>query len=1298
MQFTFIVGNHAFAHSLAYAAKKLDELFNGEVKLEYFLHFRRMRMSPQQLKRIEESIKKADVILTSMIFEGEPLEMVKKFGEGKSIIILSGTPQAMALTTLGKFNFKDYLGSAKDSKISKALGFLQRLVSSGETRREFRTLFDRMDMLLKVLRFGKWRDAGNYVRIYKYCNSGGDENFMNMFLFVLKEYFDYDVTFGEPRIEPTEFIYHPKAPARFYSTADYLKWYRGYVNEKGFKDGKGKLSLVGLLTNNDTVIVNDNADVGMLIDHLEKKGVGVLPAACGASNAFRAMSGFFMDGDKSAIDIMVSTLNFRLEGGPLGGDYEKCLAFCEKMNVPLIKALPLTLSSLEEWMESPAGLTPIETTLSLSLPELDGLIEGRVISARKEEGTPERPVRVSIPIEERVERASSRIANWVNLQHKKNKDKKIAIILYNYPPGKDRVGIAASLSTPESLIAILERMQKEGYDVHGFPKTRHEFLRLINNKNLINQANWATLTKVKEHCIKVPAEKYIPWFNELPELCRDRMNSEWGKAPGKIMADDNNFYIPGLHFGNVFVGFQPARGYHEDTSKLTHDQALPPHHQYLAFYRWIEREYGADAVIHLGTHGTLEFLPGKQMAMSETCFPDILIGNLVNIYIYLASGIAEGMIARRRICAALLSHMTPPLINSKLYERTLELEGEIQNYYSLKQTSASRAEQALERILEMAKEQNLAEIEADTIDIDQLYGRIFELKGNLMPKGDHILGRSLKGEDLEEYVAGILRYDRGNINSVPKIIGHAKGIDWDEGLLTPAKVLSGGILMGAAIDEIDRQAREMIRYSLSTTQPLKKWINKFIKNSLSKDDLKSLEESLEYGRKIAGMLGNNREIDQLMRYLCGEFVSSGVGGDPVRDPNVIPTGRNMYQFNPQLIPTTLACERGATVAQQVINSYKEMNNTDGYPETVGVVLWGLETMRTQGETVGEIFALLGVRPIRSYIGQIVAIAPIPLEELGRPRLDVAVEISGIFRDTLPETLRFVDQAFRLVTRLPEPPEKNFIRKHCQMIKEALIKKGVPSEDAEKLAASRIFGPSGEKYATDVTNLIETSEWENEDEISKMHLTNMSHIYGDTFQGVSSVAAFEEVLSTVEIVSQVRDTDERGITDLDHYYEFLGGLSMAVDTIRKKRPGTAKRQVITVVPDTTRKRIETRDIQSQVKLEARTRILNPQWMKGMVESGYRGVSNINERLQNLVGWSATTKSVDTWVYSQVAEKYLFDEDMRKKMMKENIWSVEDTMKRLMEAYQRGMWKASDEEIEKMKQIYLELEGEIEEIEE
>jgi cobaltochelatase CobN len=356
-------------------------------------------------------------------------------------------------------------------------------------------------------------------------------------------------------------------------------------------------------------------------------------------------------------------------------------------------------------------------------------------------------------------------------------------------------------------------------------------------------------------------------------------------------------------------------------------------------------------------------------------------------------------------------------------------------------------------------------------------------------------------------------------------------------------------------------------------------------------------------------------------------------------------------------------------------------------------------MKTQGETVAEIFHLLGVRPKRSGIGDIAGLEPISLEELGRPRIDVAVEICGIFRDTFPVLLRYIDRAFKMVAALKEPDEKNFVREHAKAIQKALEKEGIPKEQAEQLAISRIFGPAASKYGTDVTDLIETSEWEQESEIAELHLSKMCHVYGDVYHAESHLNAFKEVLNTVDVVAQVRDNEEYGIADLDHYYEFLGGLSTSVESVRKaKSPSGRRTRPIVLVADSTRDKIKTADIKKTINYEVRTKLLNPSWMKGQVDSGYRGVKNLSQRMEHLVGWQATTSgSVDNWVWSEMADKYVFNEEMRKQMMKENIWAVEDQLRHLMEAYQRGMWDATDEEIEKLKQIYLELESEIEELE-
>jgi cobaltochelatase CobN len=872
-------------------------------------------------------------------------------------------------------------------------------------------------------------------------------------------------------------------------------------------------------------------------------------------------------------------------------------------------------------------------------------------------------------------------------------------VLFNYPPGKENIGSAGNMDSLESLIRLLDRMREEGYSVSGYPRNRHELLRMITKKNVVNQSNWTSIAKVKENCFRISVSQYGEWLSQVQDERREEMIKTWGEKPGEIMADEENLYVPGLQFGNIFIGFQPIRGVHGDPTKTYHDTALPPHHQYLAFYKWLEKVFQADAVVHFGTHGTLEFLPGKQVGLSESCYPDILLGDLPNIYYYICSNPSEAMIAKRRTYATLVDHMTPPMIVSDLYGAFSEMETDIHNYFHLRDQSPVRARETKEKILENAKQNNLVDIEAEDADISQLYNALSEMKGSMMTKGVHVMGKPLSGDELVDYVLGIVRFDRGEMVSLQGSLAQGYGISWDELRENPSRILDSGEVAGILCERINDQARDLLADLLVKKQTVKKTVKKHVKKRPGKEAMRNLTDTLEFSVQIANQLETNSEIDNMIRALNFEFISPGLGGDPLRSPSVIPSGRNPYQFNPDLVPTELACRRGEVIARQVIECYQAEH--DGvFPETVATILWGFETMKTQGETVGEIFHLIGVRPKRSTLNDLCGVEPIPLEQLGRPRLDVAIEICGIFRDTFPVLMRFLDRAVRLVADLDEPDDKNFVRKHARAIQAALEKEGIEKEKARHLAAARIFGPSESNYGTDVTDLIESSEWEEQGQIADLHLAKMSHLYGDTYHAESNISTFREVLDTVDVVAQVRDNEEYGIADLDHYYEFLGGLSCAVEAVRKSRPSRENRsKPVILVADSTKDRIKTADIKKTLDYEVRTKLLNPSWMKGQLESGYKGVKNMSDRIEYLLGWQATsTGSVDNWVWSEMADKYMFNEEVRKKMMQENIWAVEDQLQRLMEAYKRGMWDASDEEIEKLKQIYLELEAEIEEREE
>lgn len=1300
MQITSIIGDYTYSKPFSEVAELIKKKFKGKVVMVNHYCLRHQAFSQKQLSEMEDDVSRSDIIMLCMVFDEAVLNILEKYSkEDKTFLVLASVGQGMRMARLGKFCLGDIMDSFADSKIAKAFKLLKGLTGRRSSM-EVRKLLSMADSILKVLRFGKWKDAYNYVQTWKYFFNGGRENIFNMFLLILAEYYDFKVKYNPPTEIPDFFIGHPRSREIFTSVEDYLKWYDlpYWMPTNGSK--RKKRPLIGILFYNQRYQNEDTRDLNAVIDKLEEKGIGVIPAASTGTENLNTIKAFFIDGKCPRVDAIISFLYFRIEGGPLGGDYEAFEDLCRQMNVPFINYVCMGYSTHEEWRERAEGMAPMETTLAIILPELDGLIEGILISGNKE--LPQKGknmVRVMSPIEERVDRAVARTYNWLKLKYKANKDKKVAFVMFNYPPGKDTIGSAGNLDTMESLIRLLDRMREEGYTVSGYPRARHEFIRLVTKKNVVNQSHMTDIAKVKKNSFKVPLSEYRQWFSELPESCQKEMVETWGDIPGSLMADEEYIYVPGLQFGNIFVGFQPARGVHADPSKTYHDSALPPHHQYFTFYRFLEKVFKADVVVHFGTHGTLEFLPGKQVALSEECYPDIFIGELPHLYLYTCSNPSEAMIAKRRTYAVLVDYMTPPMIVSDLYGKFAEMETDIHNYYYFKEQSPARAKTLKEKILNDAKENNLVDIETEDLNVSRLYNSLNEMKGSMMTKGVHVMGRPLKGDELVDYVLGVVRFDRGELTSLHKSLALGYGFDWDDARQNPSRIMKNGKVTGVICDQINQEARDLLAEVFIKKSSLKKAIKKQAPKKLNKETAKKLTETLEFSVELAKKLEENHEIEQMIRALNFEFIFPGLGGNPIRSPAVIPTGRNPYQFNPDQIPTILACRRGEEIANQVIEYYQAENNGD-YPGTVGVVLWGFETMKTQGETVGEIFHLLGVRPKRSGMSDMTGIEPIPLEELGRPRLDVAVEICGIFRDTFPVLLRYLDRAFKVVAALDEPDNKNFIKKHAKVIQKALEKEGISREQAEQLSVSRIFGPAASKYGTDVTDLIETSEWEEESQIAELHLSKMCHVYGDVYHAASNLSAFKEVLDTVDVVAQVRDSEEYGIADLDHYYEFLGGLSSSVEAVRKSKSVSGRRtRPVVLVADSTRDKIKTTDIKKTIDYEVRTKLLNPSWMKGQMESGYRGVKNMSQRMEHLVGWQATTSgSVDNWVWSEMADKYLFDEEVRKQMMKENIWAVEDQLKHLMEAYQRGMWDASDEEIEKLKKIYLEIESEIEEQEE
>lgn len=1052
-------------------------------------------------------------------------------------------------------------------------------------------------------------------------------------------------------------IYHPKFGI-FTDLDRFLREYR-------FDQDK---PAVGIIFFRDRFFELSKPLVNELVRRFEPRA-NVIPvfATCDETNP-KAFKKFFFRNDKPLINAVMKVQCHRFYG-PLGEDPAIMLTLLAKLNCPVFLSTPTYLREIEKWRESREGLMPIEVVVNVIRPELDGCIEPILIGGLLNSGYSEE---LSLSIDEmavvpdRCDRAASRVFNWIKLRRKRNSEKKVAFILYDYPPGEDNLGNASYLDVFASVERLLEIMKEEGYTV-DMPNKR---LRdLFIERNLTNCPQW--LSEERFDGVTLSAKAYSERFNGLPENIKGNVIREWGQPPGNVMVRNEEILIPGVALGNVFIGLQPSRGVHENPDKAYHDIEIPPHHQYIAFYRWLEQEFEADAVIHVGTHGTLEFLKGKEVGLSKDCFPDCLIGDLPNIYFYWVTNSSEASIAKRRSYAVLVSHKTPPFTMSGLYEELRELEDLVEEYQEAMLLDPPRAKLVLEQALKKAKELNFR---AETIE--DLHRELGDIKRSIIPKGLHILGEKFSQEDLIEYITYVLRYDR-EVKSLHRIIAQTKKLDYEDLLQNPHRTISGKTY-AQVLSDVEDQVRSVVSKVLTNPNDAS------LLHGIQQDYKRDFKDTLEFVAELARNIEKSDEIGNVLKALNGVYLQPNIGGDPIRTPEVFPTGLNLYGFDARLVPSKAAYERGVKIADITLQRYLKAHGT--YPKTASVVLWGFETMKTRGETIGQILHYVGVRPVRKRGPWLTELEVIPTQELGRPRVDVVVTICGIFRDTFPNLLVLLDKAFRLVSSLNEPPEVNFVKKHSSDLQKNLEEMG--EANAERLSTLRIFGPSSSEYATSVRALIETSNWKEEEELGEAYIDSMKYAYGENMCARVSPELLRNQLSKVEMVLQIRDTNEYEITDLDHYYEFFGGLSKAVEIVRTEKPDM-------VIADTTKEIVQIDEVERFIERGIRTRLLNPKWIDGMLAHDFHGAQKIADGVEYTLGLAATTNAVDNWIWSSIASRYIFDEEMLNRLLQNNPFATAEMARRLMEADRRGYWDATEEEREKLKSLYLDIERAIEE---
>lgn len=1151
----------------------------------------------------------------------------------------------------------------------------------------------------------------------RYFTNGGAENYRNMVAFLASEVMGARVEVQPPRELPRQGIYHPDAPDCFVDLADYLAWYK--------PPGNGMAGIIFYRS----YWVNGNCDVEKgLIRELERQGVGVLPVfteSVGRSDngsslpTSEAIAKFMMTQDGTPlVDALVNLQFALLSSGRDGGEklsVEEGVKLLEKLDVPVFHPIVLYSRTEEEWRSELDSVNGRSIGWSVAMPEFEGMIEPLVGGAltREQDPTSGAVMDRYRPIDERMRKIAARIKGWINLSKKPVSQRKTAFILHNNPctSVEASVGGGAHLDTLESVAVLLDRMGKEGYTVTDFPKDGKELITTIMDRKAISEFRWTTVDEIVSKggaLAQLSVDEYRRWFDTFPERIRRRMIETWGKPPGEelngvpaAMVHEGRILVTGVQYGNAVVCIQPKRGCAGPrcdgrVCKILHDPEIPPPHQYLATYRYLEDIFGADVIVHVGTHGNLEFLPGKPVGLSESCLPDLAIGNLPHLYIYNADNPPEGTIAKRRSYACLVDHMQTVLTGSGLYDALEDLEKHLTDYGRLKDIEPGKAHALEHFILDSIKEGNLEKelgIE-EGMSFDRIVEKAHEaltlIRGTRIADGMHVLGRYPQGSKRADFISSIVRFNFGDDISSRRIILDLMGIDIDQAHESPAAVhpqlrktygeilsdaddcslrLVAGVLDGEG-RSIDAVAREVLGESLGNPAALTK--------------LSDLEARI---LQIARSIDESTEIESLLAGFSGRFIRPGPSGLITRGrPDVLPTGRNFYSIDPELIPTRPAWKVGVRLADALLEKHRM--ETGAYPENLAMMWMASDIMWADGEEMCQLMYLIGTKPVWADNGRVKGFEIIPLDELKRPRVDVTVRVSGITRDCFPGAIDLLDEAIQAVAALDEPLEMNTVRKHT-LEQLASKEEGSNVEEELRQATLRLFTSRPGTYGNGVNLAIYASAWKEESDLSEIYIQWNGYGYGKGVYGKPSHRQLVKQLKSVDLTFNKVVSDEYDLLGCCCYYATQGGMSAAARHVSGK-------EVKNYYGDTRDpEHVSVRDLADEIKRVVRTRLLNPKWIEGMKRHGYKGAGDISKRVGRVYGWEATTGEVDDWVFDDIAKTFLLDDENRKFFQENNPWALEEIGRRLLEACERGLWKADAEVLEELKERYLETEGWIEE---
>jgi cobaltochelatase CobN len=985
----------------------------------------------------------------------------------------------------------------------------------------------------------------------------------------------------------------------------------------------------------------------------------------------------------NSIQLLLNTTSFSL--AKIGT--EDRVELWQKLNVPVLQVI-LSSTTQENWQKSFQGLTPRDVAMNVALPEVDGRIITRAISFKSVKSWNERletDVVVYQPKRDRIDFVTDLTANWINLRQITVCERKIALILANYPNRDGRIANGVGLDTPASCLEILKALQNAGYFVRDIPENGDELIRRLTS-GVTNDREGNEIRPVHQ---KLSINEYQKYFSGLPEKVQKEISDRWRD----LNSDQSLISISGIQLGNIFIGIQPSRGYDRDPSLNYHAPDLEPTHEYLAYYYWLREKFKAQAIVHLGKHGNLEWLPGKSIALSEHCYPEIALQTLPNFYPFIVNDPGEGSQAKRRSHAVILDHLTPPLTRAELYGDLEKLETLIDEYYEAQNLDPSRLKIISDRITQLVTKTNLdKDLKIDKLDPNSLTqfltladGYLCELKEAQIRDGLHIFGQCPQGKQLRDLIVAIARSPSRDRLGITRALARDFNLDFDpltgegegergrggEGEIGGQERFKACRTVGDAIEILEEYAAELVE-NLISHSPL----------SFPLDPLPKTQKELAWIKNtlLPALQKTPQEITHLLNGLDGKYVPSGASGAPTRGrPEVLPTGRNFYSVDIRAIPTETAWDVGRKAAESLIERYAQENGE--YPKTLAISIWGTSTMRTGGDDVAQVLALLGVQPVWDGSSRrVVDFEILSPSALGRPRVDVTVRISGFFRDSFPNILELLYDAINAVSSLKEDKEINPLAAQVELESALWQEKGLEKKQAKQRACYRIFGSKPGAYGAGLQGLIEAQNWQNDEDLASAYINWSSYAYDSQGIGHAVPEVFTQRLKQLQVVLHNQDNREHDLLDSDDYYQFQGGLAVAVRALTGKNPQTYFGD--NSIPAHPRVRL----LQEEIARVYRSRVINPKWIEGVMRHGYKGAFEMAATVDYLFAYDATARCVEDFMYQGVAEAYLFDEKVQQFIQQKNPWTLRDMAERLLEANQRGLWQRCDREtLEKLRAI-------------